>query len=207
VWRIEGGKAFGYAIERRDDAMSTVPPEKLKGATELYIFSLYAESNTGSLHRVTKGDCALGLRTDGTVAVCLNNISTAEEEKTFWWLHHCACLAIAFMHCRNVVASEVKVSLASRQSRSGKSRIKSYSVLQIDPMRDVLRREGNDQSEGLARALHICRGHFKRYDKPLFGKTFTGTVWVPAHSRGTADKGVIDKGYSVATPPKPKGNA
>jgi hypothetical protein len=199
---------FGYFIERRDDLLDRVRPEiKAKGATEVYSFSMYAQAS-GAVLRVEKGDAAIGLKDGGEIAWCVNSPKLPDEEAhPFQWMHHCACLAISFMHCRNIVTSDVVTPASARQSKKGKKRIRCYSVLQIDPMRDVLRREGEVEKNGLTRALHICRGHFKRYDKPLFGRTFTGTVWVPAHARGSADKGVVEKSYAVETPPTPKGQA
>lgn len=48
--------------------------------------------------------------------------------------------------------------------------------------------------------LHLVRGHLKRYtaEKPLFGK-YIGTFYVPAHTRGETENGVIDKDYRVVT--------
>ena len=52
----------------------------------------------------------------------------------------------------------------------------SYHVLNIDPMRRVLSRDGHADTSGLRHALHICRGHFKEFtdEAPLFGK-YTGS--------------------------------
>jgi hypothetical protein len=61
-----------------------------------------------------------------------------------------------------------------------------------------MRTEGRVETEGLKRALHICRGHFSHYseEKPLFGR-IAGTFWVPAHVRGSAKEGVIVSDYNV----------
>jgi hypothetical protein len=47
-------------------------------------------------------------------------------------------------------------------------------------------------------ALHLVRGHFATYTEaaPLFGRQ-TGTFWRPAHTRGNAEHGVIEKDYEV----------
>ena len=66
-------------------------------------------------------------------------------------------------------------------------------------MREVLRREGGLSPEGntMAKALHICRGHFRSYDeKPLFGRV-KGTFFIPQHVRGNADVGEHQKEYSI----------
>lgn len=65
-------------------------------------------------------------------------------------------------------------------------------------MKKVLRTEGQSETTGLKRALHICRGHFAHYgdDKPLFGK-YTGTFWRPMHARGKVEQGVVVKDYKI----------
>jgi hypothetical protein len=108
-------------------------------------------------------------------------------------------MANSFAHCRNVreevVTPPEKLSRAYRR-RHGVN-LTRYSVLLIDPMREVLRTEGRAGKVGELRALHICRGHFKTFDeKPLFGKV-QGTYWWPAHVRGKAEAGEVRKGYRV----------
>jgi len=67
-------------------------------------------------------------------------------------------------------------------------------------MRRVLETEGQSQTLGIPRALHICRGHFATYtERPLFGK-YRGTFWVPMHVRGAVEAGRTTKDYTV-TPP------
>jgi hypothetical protein len=114
-----------------------------------------------------------------------------------------ALLAQAFMHCQNVVARDV--SPPERLSRKHQKRhghpLVTYTVLDIDPVREVLQREGESEAAGLKRALHICRGHFAHYppERPLFGKV-TGTFWRPMHVRGTATAGRVLKDYDVLAP-------
>jgi hypothetical protein len=66
-------------------------------------------------------------------------------------------------------------------------------------MKRILKTEGNIESEGLKRALHICRGHFSTYseEKPLFGRV-AGTFWIPAHTRGQIKEGVVISDYKVS---------
>ncbi len=68
-------------------------------------------------------------------------------------------------------------------------------------MKEVLRREGGSETNGLKKALHICRGHFATYspEHPLFGK-FTGTFWKPAHVRGSQEHGIVVKDYVIKVP-------
>jgi len=53
------------------------------------------------------------------------------------------------------------------------------------------------------RRAHGVRGHFKYYDpdRPLFGRAGQhGMLWIPAHERGDAERGTIEKGYQVQPP-------
>lgn len=108
-------------------------------------------------------------------------------------------MANAFAHCRNV--REESVTPPERLSRSHRRRhgtpLTKYSVLVIDPMREVLRREGRSENFGTLRALHICRGHFKTFnEKPLFGKLH-GMYWWSPQIRGKGESGRVVKAYRV----------
>lgn len=108
-------------------------------------------------------------------------------------------LGVAFMHCKNVVVHEGKYTRPERRRAEREQRqLPKFYTLDIDPMKRVLRTEGRQDTEGLRRALHICRGHFATYttEKPLFGK-HVGTYWVPQHVRGSAEFGAIQKEYRV----------
>lgn len=104
-------------------------------------------------------------------------------------------MANCFMHCRNVrqvtQKPPEKLSRAFARRHAGKELI-SYRTIEIDPMRKVLVHEGGMKHNGLRRALHICRGHFKTYspEKPLLGRT-SGTFFWPSHVRGAAEEGLV----------------
>lgn len=112
-----------------------------------------------------------------------------------------AMLAMSFSHCKNVRVvdgEEMPPKLAQKfEKRHGRQPF-AFKVLEIDPMREVLRREGGSEAVGLKRALHICRGHFANYsaERPMFGR-LSGRFWVPAHVRGAASEGVVEKSYRV----------
>lgn len=117
----------------------------------------------------------------------------------------CICpayLALSFMHCRNVTVSEERppVPLSQKHQRRHGNPLLRYRVLQIDHMKQVLEIEGKASTEGLKHALHICRGHFKRYGIDgrdlLFGR-HKAMVWRPMEVRGTTEKGIVDKDYDV----------
>jgi hypothetical protein len=115
-------------------------------------------------------------------------------------------LGLSFMHCKNVeVRSAPPSPLIERKpwtKKHGRPLVR-YHVLDIDPMRKVLKHEGRSDQVGLKKALHICRGHFATYteDAPLFGR-ITGTFWKPQHVRGSAKHGAVVKDYNVKAPRK-----
>jgi hypothetical protein len=117
-----------------------------------------------------------------------------------------ALLAISLMNCKNVKRDRVDAPPKLQRSRvkSGKLPLMSYHVLNIDPMKEVLdaaRREAGPGTS-IAKALHICRGHFKDFtEKGVFGK-HKGWYWWHPHIRGTAHR-IIIKDYEVSGPTKP----
>lgn len=113
--------------------------------------------------------------------------------------------AMSLMHCKNVVIREVAPpdTRRAKAKKRGVPPLVRYRVLDIEPMKTVLRTEGQIEKTGLKQALHICRGHFKTYDdKPLFGKV-RGTFWWPSTVRGSLSEGAVVKDYQVHEP-KPK---
>lgn len=121
------------------------------------------------------------------------------------------CLALSFLHCKNVIVTNQEGMYPSRQARREAQRrndppLVTYKTLQIEPMKKVLATEGGVAHNGLKKALHICRGHFAEYGDEygkgkLFGK-YEGRFWMPAHVRGSADAGVALKDYNVKAPRK-----
>lgn len=114
-----------------------------------------------------------------------------------------AFLGISFTHCKNVerVLNEPSPKVDAKHRRRHGRGLTRYYTLHIGPMKEVLRREGHADEQGLKRALHICRGHFATYsdDKPLFGK-YVGTFWKPMHVRGKKEVGEVIKDYQVHPP-------
>jgi hypothetical protein len=112
-----------------------------------------------------------------------------------------ALLAIGFMHCKNVRHVEHDPVFKSGKGwRAAKpSRVRHYT-LEIDPMKETLRREGQSETLGLKQALHICRGHFKDYRQSgLFGK-IKGIFWWDSAVRGSPEHGQVVKDYAVKAP-------
>lgn len=117
--------------------------------------------------------------------------------------YHTALLAISFMHCKNVVLRQQTPPAVQQTAKQKRQRIQphqpvTYHVLDIEPMKTILKTEGKSEQVGLQRALHICRGHFSTYteDKKLFGK-YAGTFWIPQHVRGSAEVGFATKDYRI----------
>lgn len=97
-------------------------------------------------------------------------------------------LAVSFMHCKNVRVEDNRQPKALAKKWHGKYNLwpSPYKTLVIEPMKDILKREGKCEETGLKRALHICRGHFKDYREGpgLFGKHHV-LVYQPSIVRGT----------------------
>lgn len=108
-------------------------------------------------------------------------------------------LGISFMHCKNVkMVQEIPPAALSkkRQKKSGRP-LERYHVLDIEPMKAVLRTQGQAGQTGLRNALHICRGHFKDYrEHGLFGRN-KGIYWWEDRVRGNHTEGVVVKDYAV----------
>jgi hypothetical protein len=142
------------------------------------------------------------LYVSGGVAVGViapKNVNGDAAFKIFTGILGPSLLAISFMHCKNVhfVAHDPLRRSGKRSNRYG-PKVKYYT-LEIEPMKTILRTEGEIEHNGLRRSLHICRGHFKDYrDKGLFGK-FKDIYWWDAHARGNIAAGVVGKDYSVNT--------
>jgi hypothetical protein len=96
-------------------------------------------------------------------------------------------VALNFLHCKNVTLEDHSMPppLAKKyQARTGIRPVR-YKTLVIEPLKQILKREGGIAEAGLIRALHNVRGHFAVYreEKPLFGKLH-GQFFIPQHLRG-----------------------
>jgi len=113
---------------------------------------------------------------------------------------HIPFLALSFLHCRNVKIVEPLPNPKWDRARmkSGKKPLVRYETLEIEPMKRVLKEQGERDTKGLKHALHICRGHFKDFSEGggLFGK-YHGMYWWESQVRGRASEGIVVKDYSV----------
>jgi hypothetical protein len=104
---------------------------------------------------------------------------------------------LCLLGCRNISATKIDTGPRVYYESRHRHKQPRYHVLNIEPMRKVFRTESGGDSVSLAKALHICRGHFKNFDdKPLFGR-LKGTYWWQPHVRGTAEAGVVEKDYRI----------
>lgn len=113
--------------------------------------------------------------------------------------------ACSFANAKNVVIrdKEVPDKVVKKRERRGKPTVR-YKILDIDPSHKNVY-AGDGAKTGIKRAFHLCRGHFKTYSKkrPLFGKV-SGTVFVPAHVRGSRKHGEVKKDYRILPPKEDK---
>jgi hypothetical protein len=111
-------------------------------------------------------------------------------------------LAISFLHCKNVKIVKNNPVRGRRRNRN-QPKI-DYHTLEIEPMKQILRQEGNSEETGLQRALHICRGHFKDYTngRGLFGR-YRDVFWWDSQVRGHSEAGIVLKDYDIKEPKQP----
>jgi hypothetical protein len=112
-------------------------------------------------------------------------------------------LAMSFMSCKNIktaIQRESIPKLNARRAKEGKGPLHRVYTLVIDPMRKII---NSSTSHGTlsAKALHICRGHFKDFSNGpgLFGK-YTGRYWWPMTVKGSSSEGIVKKDYAVKSP-------
>jgi hypothetical protein len=165
----------------------------LNTETTAYKFDVFFQNNNGI---GCTGTIAVSLNNEGkTLEIKVGNFRTKEAEAASLWFHYVACFAISLMHCKNVVLTERK-NPAWFRGNPRRPRLEKWQVIEVGSINTRSKSEPADS--GRETSLHICRGHFRTYtaEKPLFG-SYTGTVWVPAHARGSADVGVVHSSYEV----------
>jgi hypothetical protein len=167
----------------------------------------------GRLHRKQNGDVDILYSAIGIVKENVERQMSEDHDAgvkffrdvsdTFGKFLHTALLAISFMHCKNVVLSQqvpprIEPTQKQKRWKMLPPQPVTYHVLDIEPMKQVLRTEGQSEKTGIQRSLHICRGHFAHYDEEhkLFGK-YAGTFWKPQHVRGTSKVGIAVKDYRI----------
>lgn len=139
--------------------------------------------------------------------------SVSPDDAALQWLTtlmhlsiHPSFLALSFLHCKNVQTAEHRPNKkeSSRHRRIYGVPLTKHYTLEIDPMKKILRTEGQSDTLGLKRSLSICRGHFSEYG-PEFGKgklfgKLEGRFWIPQHVKGSAEYGTVEKDYTIKAP-------
>lgn len=114
-------------------------------------------------------------------------------------------MSLCFLHAKNV-AIQKNEAPSPKMMKAWRKRGKPlfrYHTIVIDQRhaRAVGGQPGTPS--GAHNAIHICRGHFKRFtpEKPLLGR-HVGIYWWPMMVRGSKDEGVVIKNYDL----KPEGS-
>ena len=181
--------------------------ESLKGeARFLQIWSPWVFANGYSGHPVFHGlRIVVSVSATGGILE-YGMIAMGTDPNTHeWWLRtvQIPFLVLCFMNCSNVKSSDATDTAgpsAKWQRRMKAPRLRYY-ILEIEPMKRALKTEGSIETNGIKKALHICRGHFRTYREDsagLFGKHH-GSFFIPSHVRGDLNSGAVVKDYS----PKP----
>ena len=97
---------------------------------------------------------------------------------------------------------ETNMSLCRKRRRAAFSR--RYHILTLRTPADIRAGRKEVQNPG-SMPLNTARGHWSHYGpkygrKLLFGK-YEGRFWIPAHARGKASNGVVEKGYELPAKP------
>lgn len=204
---------IGEAAERQQSrgdvpvlqgALVATAPDFVPGNTQLQALSVEGALNrsgavagrmtAGWTIETTTGVPVLGPDSNPYYAAWQDNIS---EEWTGSWVLLTASL-LWFLSVRNIVQAPININpKEQRQLRGHGAKRLDYRILKIS---STLTRGQANQSTGGHRdlPLHLIIGHFRRYsdEKPLFGK-YAGTFFIPAHTRGKEENGVINKGYCL----------
>ena len=112
------------------------------------------------------------------------------------------CFSI--LNCSNVETDVVRPPSKLQKKRKKRNRppLKTYKTLKLTGTKSS---KGNGKGNGIDKALHLCRGHFKNYteDNPLFGK-YTGRYWWQPQVRGKKEAGEGIKDYQKELDDKKK---
>lgn len=182
------------AVEPKDARVEDLP----EGARWIYWIEIFIDySMQGVTAFGSHGAIMLAIDQEGKVIdrpwiQGLNRAGQHEDQmrSLVSWINP-AFLAISFLHCRNVVLEENRPDDKLARKHRDKFGVQptQFKTLVIEPLKAILRTEGRSGEHGVAKAMHICRGHFRDYrdGRGLFGK-YKVQVWMPSIVRGTKGK-------------------
>jgi hypothetical protein len=136
------------------------------------------------------------------------NFPNESESEGFWnfgnMFFNICVAALHFMNCSKVEVKEViapKRLLGNKALKRGERQPINYKVLDIEPLKVLLKTEGKMDEVGIKQALTNVRGHWRGYtpEKPLFGR-FVGKVFIKDHARGSSEVGIIKNTYNLKSP-------
>jgi hypothetical protein len=108
-----------------------------------------------------------------------------------------AFMAFALLHCRNVVTEEVAPPerIQRECAKHGRPPRVTYKTLKVEVPKTVHARQSYDggEDDGPKVRFHLCSGHFKNLQHERYRNK--GWHWWPAHWRGSADLGRVEKRY------------
>lgn len=154
----------------------------------------------------------LGLNAEGFITSSISDtfedMNINKPPETYFnsvvkWFKVCL-LALHFLSCSKVRTEEVlppKRLLGNKALKRGQRQPVHYKVLDIEPLKVLLRTEGRMDEVGIKQALTNVRGHWRIYtpEKPLFGH-FVGKVFIKDHARGSSELGIIKNTYNIKSP-------
>jgi len=208
--RTEGLESLNISTAVPEDevrwAVETLFVADIKGVLKAYpvLLYLYLDSDGKLVLDHKKGfyyDSVL-LMNDELASVVERDQDWAKLEDNIFNLLLPFFVSLAFLNCKNVTLEALPISRQQRrQAERRGDQLLDYRILNVEPMKRVLRTEGRVEEVGPKQALHICRGHFKTYneDRPLFGKV-AGTWFWESSIRGSLARGKVEKDYLVNPP-------
>jgi hypothetical protein len=129
----------------------------------------------------------------------------ADATHFVWKQIYTAMLAVVFMTCKNVTVERhhPDKKLNRARAKAGLKPFLRYHTIEIEPMRRALATEGNIARNGIAKALHLVRGHMAILTKNNKGEPLQRPTvyWRDSHVRGSAERGVVLADYAIGSPP------
>lgn len=108
-------------------------------------------------------------------------------------------LCLLMLHTKNITTHKIRAPHKLNKARLKKNKPPTFDYyilkIKVPGKTNIYLTVGKSDKEN---RYHWCRGHLRFYtvEKPLFGK-YPGLFWIPAHARGSKQKGMVFKDYEV----------